>query len=351
MHRPSSLPAEFAPIADRVNHVREVVHGNEWAGSCPSCGGEVHRNGEWPDRCRFWPHSTRAGGKALAWCRSCGWKWTPKKEEKVDPAKIKAVADARAKAEAAHELAVKQARANVQKAKRWQVYYRHLLIEPKAQAAWMKALGVDEFYVLDLAKYWQLGCDMNHTFWMPNGDETMVSHKSNTLTVPLTDMDGKCINIKHRLTHPGADGVRYRQEYRGCGEAVFIANRTLMNHALYAIIAEGEKKAMVAWICANQEPTVQVFGMPLSPSLDLMKSITAEHIVYIPDPDAFDKQVLINRAIGVWARKDFRIVKLPDKLDDYIIAKKKTADWILSMFQLPTWFLSSKQGKKWSEYE
>jgi hypothetical protein len=250
-----------------------------------------------------------------------------------------------------HELAIKQARANVQKAKRWQVYYRKLLDEPKAQDAWMKALGVDEQHVLDLAKYWQLGCDLKHTFWMPNGDENMVSYQSNTLTIPLTDLDGKCINIKHRLTKPGPDGVRYRQEYRGCGEAVFIANRSLMNHAVYAIIAEGEKKAMVAWIAANQEPTFQVFGMPLSPSLSLMGSITAEHIVYIPDPDAFDKEVLINRAISVWARRDFRIVKLPDKLDDYILAEKKDAPWLLSMFHLPTWFQMSKQGKKWSEYK
>jgi hypothetical protein len=351
MHRASALPVEFAAIADRVHYVREVVHGSEWAGSCPSCGGEIHRNGEWPDRCRFWPHSTRAGGKPLAWCRSCGWKWTPKKEVKVDPAKLEEMKRAREKAEAEHERAQKQARAAVQREHKWEVYHNLLMNTIPAQDAWIAALGVDQFKFFEMAEYWKLGCSLKHEFWVPNGGERIVVHTSNTLTVPVTDLNGKCINIKHRLTKPGADGVRYRQEYRGTGEAVFIANRQLMNRGNWAVIAEGEKKAMVAWTLTGPNMKLQVFGMPASPSLKLMESIKAEHIVYIPDPDVFEKEMMINRAISVWARRDFRIVKLPDKLDDFIIANKPDPFWLLAMFKLPTWFESSRSGHKWSEYK
>ena len=351
MHRVSSLPPEFAEIADRVYYIQERVHGSEWSGSCPSCGGEIHQNGEWPDRCKFWPRSTKAGGKPLAWCRVCGWKWTLKKEVIVDPSKLEEMKKAREKAEAVHELAIKTARVRVQREKKWMVYHNLLAGIPKAEIAWQEALGIDGFQLDDLAKYWRLGASINHDFWTPNGDEKFVLHRSNTLTIPVTDLNGKCINIKHRLCKVGADGVRYRQEYRGTGEAIFIANRSLLNNGDWAIVAEGEKKAMVAFITTNLNERLQVFGMPLSPSLELLESIKANHIVYIPDPDAFEKEYTINRVIGAWARRDFRVVKLPNKLDDYILANKKDPFWLLAMFKLPTWFETSKHGGKWSEYK
>jgi hypothetical protein len=341
------LPAQFEAIADQVHWVHEVVHGFEWAGSCPECGGVIHQNGEWPDRLRLWPRS-RKTGKPLAWCRHCGWKWTPAKESKPNPALVAKLEAERLKAILEHTKAVERARNVVRVEKRWNVYHDVLIRNSGAMAVWATSLGLpDQNETRPWVDYWSLGCAMGRTFWMPNGNEQYKSFKSNTLTFPICDMDGKAINIKHRLMIPGPDEVRYRQEYRGTGEGVFIANRKLLNKGDWVILAEGDKKAMVTFITAANWD-IQVLGLPMTPSLDLLGSITAKHILYIPDPDAFDdgKKYVINRVISVFAQRDLRIAKLPDKVDDYIIANHKDKEWIKGMFLLPKW----KMEKPWSEY-
>jgi hypothetical protein len=94
---------------------------------------------------------------------------------------------------------------------------------------------------------------------------------------------------------------------------------------------------------------IQVYGLPMTPSLDLLGGITAKHILYIPDPDAFEdgKKYAINRVVSVFAQRDLRIIKLPEKIDDYIIKEHKDRKWIVEMFKLPRW-----SGKiLWSEYQ
>ena len=346
MRQHARVPIEFEAIADQLHYFHEVVHGFEYAAACVECGGTVHQNGDWPDRLRLWPRS-RKTGKPLAWCRHCGWKWTPKETFKPDPALIAKLEAERQKAIAEHEAAVKRARATVQREKKWQTYIGDLSDHPGAVAQWMDALGINDVVTAwKWFEYWQLGCDPSHTFWNMNGNEQFKSFKSPTLTVPLCDLNGKAINIKHRLLKIGEDGQKYRQEYRGTGEGIFIANRKLMNKADWVILAEGEKKAMVAYITADRTD-LQVFGLPITPSLELLGAINGKHILYIPDPDVFEdgKKYGINRVISVFAQRDLRIVKLPDKLDDLIIREKKSAEWLLGMWKLPRWTMEKKYNE------
>jgi hypothetical protein len=347
MRQRALLPIEFEGIADQVHWAHEVVHGFEWAGSCPQCGGVVHQNGEWPDRLRLWPKS-RKTGKPLAWCRHCGWKWTPAKESKPDPALVAKLEAERLRAIAEHAKAVQRARNVVRTEKKWEDYHKYLMWHSGAKKVWAESLGMPVEKAEEWFTYWRLGASLGHVFWRQNGNEQYVSFKSNTLTFPICDLDGKVINIKHRLMQPGEDGIRYRQEYRGTGEGVFIANRKLLNKGDWAILAEGDKKAMVTFITASNV-NIQVYGLPMTPSLDLLGGITAKHILYIPDPDAFEdgKKYAINRVVSVFAQRDLRIIKLPEKIDDYIIKEHKDRKWIVEMFKLPRW-----SGKiLWSEYQ
>jgi DNA primase len=53
-------------LASKRTNLKKVAstHGGEWAGACPSCGGN--------DRFRVWPNEN--AGKGGYWCRSCGMK-------------------------------------------------------------------------------------------------------------------------------------------------------------------------------------------------------------------------------------------------------------------------------------
>lgn len=337
MRRQSNLPAEFEFLSGKVHYVHEVVAGTEWASSCPSCGGEIHRNGEWPDRFRMWPKSKH--GTPLGWCRHCNAKFTPKQEFKPDPALLEKLRLEREKADAEHIAAVKKARIIVQREKKWEVYNFNLLKNISANLRWCEVLGVNEANIDQYTSYWKLGCDPHHTFWNMNGNEQFKSFVSPTLTFPLCDLNGKAINIKHRLLKIGPDGLRYRQEYRGTGEGIFIANRGLMNKADWVILAEGEKKAMVSYICVGGNTKLQIFGLPMTPSLELLGAINGKHILYIPDPDVFEdgKRMAMNRVMSVFAQRDLHIVRLPAKLDDYIIDNHKDSAWLLAMWKLPKW--------------
>lgn len=64
--RESPLPPQWACLTGKVHHVQQHSP-TEYSASCPKCGGDVHHNGEWPDRCRLF-----ADEHPRLWCRHCG---------------------------------------------------------------------------------------------------------------------------------------------------------------------------------------------------------------------------------------------------------------------------------------
>jgi hypothetical protein len=72
------LPPEFAALEGKVAFSRQITP-NEFHGSCPNCGGEIHENGSLPDRFIMWIYSRR--GTPFGLCRKCSYKWSPDKAD------------------------------------------------------------------------------------------------------------------------------------------------------------------------------------------------------------------------------------------------------------------------------
>ncbi len=301
----SPLPLEFSLLSGKVHYVRERVRGKEWSSSCPNCGGEPHPNGELPDRFRMW--TVGKIGKPFGWCRVCNYKWFNDKDVKPDPEKIeqwrkeRIEYETRIKEEA--ELAIK----NLTDVHKWEEYYSWLKVDKVASAYWRGAGIQDEYWWGE----WKLGYDPMHSFWF-DSDNGWVEHKTPTATIAVRDITGRIINIKHRLLNP-FQGVKYRMEYRTHIEPIFISNLELKNPE-FVIKCEGEKKAAVTWLTLDSMK-VQAYGLPKSPSDEMLESIKAKVIIDILDPDV----KVSERVKNIYKDVDYRVLRLPSKIDDMIL--------------------------------
>lgn len=306
--RESPLPPEFAELFGKVHYVRERIRGKEWSSSCPACGGVPHKHGEFPDRFRMW---TKAKiGKPFGWCRACNYKWTSEKDYRPDPAKIEEWRQQRL----AEEIRIKEEAEKAIKlltdVKKWEEYYSWLTRDKIAAAYWKGAGIEDEFWWGE----WKLGFDPMHSFLFDGGERGWVEHKTPTATIAMRDPIKRIINIKHRLLNP-FDGIKYRMEYSTGIEPIFIANLDI-EKAEYVLKCEGEKKSAVTWLTLDN-PKIQAYGLPKSPSLDMLESIKGKVVIDILDPDIKPRD--IERTKEAYVGIDYRIVQLPDKIDDMIL--------------------------------
>lgn len=304
--RESSLPPEFMPLLGKVHYVRERIRGKEWSSSCPACGGTMHKHGEFPDRFRMWVKGK--AGIPFGWCRACDYKWYPERDFKPDPAKIEAWRQERLAEERRIKEEAEQAIKLLTDVKKWEQYYSWLVADKIAGDYWRKAGITDEFWWNE----WHLGYDPSHSFWFDTG-EGWVEHVTPTATIAVRDITGRIVNIKHRLINP-FEGVKYRMEYRTNTEPVFIAN--LDNKPEFTVICEGEKKAAVTWLTIDSTK-VQAYGLPKNPSDDMLKAIKTKRVIDILDPDVKNKD--IERKREVFSDTDYRIIRLPRKIDDMIL--------------------------------
>jgi hypothetical protein len=308
--RTDILPPEFSDLNGKVNYVRERVRGSEWSSSCPNCGGEPHKGGELPDRFRMWVKNK--GGFTFGWCRACGYKWTPRVDFKPDPKQVEEWRLERLAREERIKEEAEQAIKLLTDKHAWQYYYESLLDCNEAKDMWSQAGIVNPFWWGE----WQLGYDPQHLFYFDTGSGWQ-EHTTPTLTIPERDMSGRIINIKHRLLNP-FDGVKYRMEYKTGIEPVFISNLddgkpakdTKVN-----IICEGEKKAAVTFITLDMV-NIQVYGLPKSPSDEMLKQIDGR-VIQILDPDVSPSP----RIAEIYNDRDYRIVRLPEKVDDWILSR------------------------------
>jgi hypothetical protein len=304
----SPLPPEFIELSGKVHYVRERIRGKEWSSSCPQCGGQPHQNGELPDRFRMW---TKAKiGKPFGWCRACSYKWTSEKDYKPDPARLEEWRLQRIEHETRIKEEAEQAIKNLTEVHKWEKYYSWLLSDKIASAYWTGAGIPDEFWWNE----WKLGFDPAHSFWYDTG-EGWKEHVTPTATIAARDITKRIINIKHRLLNPLPDGTKYRMEYKTGVEPLFISNLDL-DKADYVIKCEGEKKAAVTFLTLDN-PKIQVFGMPVSPSDDLLQLIKGKVIIDILDPNMKEWQEV--RLQEAYKDIDYRVLRLPMKIDDMIL--------------------------------
>ena len=79
---------------------------------------------------------------------------------------------------------------------------------PLGRSEWIAAGILDEFWLNE----WQLGFDPEHEFWYDWGVWT--KHITPTMTIPVRNMQGEIINIKHRALNPfmQSNSNRYRMD-------------------------------------------------------------------------------------------------------------------------------------------
>lgn len=318
--RQSSLHPEFIELDGKVNYIVERIRGKEWSSSCPNCGGTPHQNGALPDRFRMFTKAHSKRGISIGWCRACGYKWTSAKDYNPDPARIEAWRKEQIEYHERRKAESETALSHLRDENKWIVYYERLLDNYQAQGYWRSA-GIDDEYYWH---YWGLGYDPRHEFWFDTKDGWR-QHITETATMAVRNLKGEIVNIKHRLLEPFGD-TKYRMEYTTHIEPLCVAN---LDNLIcdFALICEGEKKNYVGWSLLDNL-NVQSYGLPMAPSDEMLKSLPFKTAVYIPDPDALEERTNksgktlpppANRVIEALTGRDVRVLRLTDKLDDWIL--------------------------------
>lgn len=315
-------PAEFSILHLYGEFIGAGI--NEWHGPCPKCGGTD----------RFVIFTDKQFPHWNFFCRSChpenGWidEWWPalKENRPISPAEYTAMKltqveqqkiDLQAQIDKAQLLI-----SELNHAETWLQYHAQLTDESRELwASW----GVPDFF----QEYWQLGYDPNHTIYTSG-----MSYSTATMTIPIFEAKTwNVLNIRHRLLNPQKPGDKYRPERSGLPAALFVAEPDLAI-ANRTILVEGEKKAMVTFVTADN-PDLQVVGIPgKNPSDELIKKLENCDPLYIClDPDARRESYELSKKIG---KSQCRIIELPDKIDDLIIKNQLTKYWINNVLRQAT---------------
>lgn len=308
-------PGEFGIIG--LHGKFDKAGANEWHGPCPRCGGQD----------RFVIFTDREYPSWNWFCRQChpdpAWidELNPRLkgiEHDITPAE-RAERAARMAFEAEQRLAAEIERAKLalqglQEARAWLRYHDQLTEE--ARRRW-DSWGIPEFW----QDYWKLGYDPDRVIYAGNTE-----WHTPTMTIPIFEPGWNCVNVRHRLLKPPKPGDKYRPDRSGLPAAFFIADpdRPLEGKTL---LVEGEKKAMVSYITAD-DPAMHVIGIPGKNPKDSMVAMLKDcDPVYIClDTDARQESRALANNIG---KDRARIIELPGKIDDLIINHKLDRRWIM----------------------
>lgn len=305
--REDYLPAEFLPLNGRVHYVRRRGR-NEWSSSCPECGGEPHKGGEFPDRFRMWPVSKH--GKPMGWCRHCNYIWTPQNERKPTREELEAWRLEQIRIETERKKAAERALELLNNQKLWERYYQQTTVESRAI---VQGWGLSESW----QEYLRIGYDPSYTVW--HGE---TSYQSPSISIPVWSAENRVKNIKMRVLQNRDDGDRYRNVYK-TGESYLYVPMHDVPLCGKGILFEGEKKAAVA------EAHMQSFFRCMAvqskrPDPAIFDEMREMELIYLwPDPDAFQREKNGSRAIDYWVhhlgKERVRIVQCPVKVDDGIV--------------------------------
>jgi hypothetical protein len=298
------LPPEWKCLEGKVSFV--CKHSNvEYSSSCPKCGGAVHADGSYPDRCRLF-----VDGHPTMWCRRCKTVSYPDqfgddRYGRPSPQEIEAWRQKRIVEEEGRRQKAEQSLAFLRSSRIWERYHRALVAGGRD---YWRTRGIPD----SLQNWWKLGWQDEYV--LHRNDEDYMGQSA---TIPLFDNAWQVMNIKHRLLYFPDNIGKYRYEIHGQGQPLFLANPDVkISGQVYAI--EGEIKAMVTWMTLDDKNAC-VVGMPgCTPNQDIIAQIGgAERVTLVLDPGAEESAVKIAKEIGV---KKCRVLIPPVKIDDGILA-------------------------------
>jgi len=304
MPRESRLPPEWKCLEGVVSYVQRVSD-TEFSSSCPSCGGEPHPTGEWPDRCRLFVD----GNHPRLWCRRCNLvaypdqfgddSWT-----RPDPAQIQRWREEQRRREDARRRSAERALENLRDNRVWERY--HEALGTVGRNYWLRR-GIPEFW----QDWWQLGWRDRWNIRTNDG-----WHTTPSASIPLFDAAGDVLDIKHRLVNPAPGRGKYRYELGGQGNPPFLVDRE-KEVAGDVIAVEGEIKAMVVAVTLD-DPKAVILGMPgLTPGEKTLSALAeAEHITLVTDPGSRKQTWELVKQLG---RERCSVLIPPLKIDDGIL--------------------------------
>jgi hypothetical protein len=292
--------------------------GGEWRGCCPIHGGDnetgfvVYQSGGK----QKWHCFTRdcGGGDAIDFVMAHRRLSFPDAvkylggDDLIDPVEIARIALERSRRQQeALEEQIKLAQsalADLRAADAHLQYHANLDAHGNARDLWRKR-GVPDYW----QDHWQLGYRPSYKIHTKSGWWT-----TPTLTIPIYGQDRELLNIRHRLLNPFSQHDKYRPERAGLGAMPFVADPDTWFDIDRVLIVEGEIKAMVAYLCADDND-LQVIGIPGKSSIRNVQEWLSGHTVYILlDPDAREQAMDFARDIGA------RFMQLPMKIDDAVLA-------------------------------
>lgn len=315
--RPDTLPPEFQPIAHLVDFVHRKSH-NEFCGSCPQCRGEVHKNGDPPDR--FVMFIVGRYGDPLGFCRKCGYRWTNKSRlpsrEDVEQWRQYQIGVEKSRIEAAQRSIE-----ILQSDKAWENFYAQ---NNDYSREMFRGWGIEAFWVEKL----RLGLIPDYT--VKSGEEF---YHSPALTIPIWGAGSKVQNVKLRVTNPRHDRDRYRNLYP-MGQSFLFIPRHEEPMTGIAILVEGEKKSIVLEQTLD-DPKLRVIGLQTkTPAPELFSQLKNFDTIYVwLDPDANQKEnkskeSAVEYVTRLSGKERVRIVDCSVKLDDGIIQGLKPRQYL-----------------------
>lgn len=321
MRQEVQLPPEWACLTGRVRYVQQHSP-TEFSSSCPKCGGDVHPDGAWPDRCRLF-----ADEHPTLFCRRCGLvgfpdqygdnAYTPPSAQELERFRLERIA-----VEEARKRSAERALAMLQDQRLWERYYSQA---GETGRAYWRRRGIADCW----QDVWMLGYIEQREFYVDSAP-----YYTSTATIPLFAQGGDVVNVKHRLIEPPHHGKdKYRYEIAGQPAPMFLCDpdATLTGHV---IAIEGEIKAAVTFAVLDDSKVTMV-GLPgVNPSPEIISQLSqAERVTFILDPGT-DRQVIsLAKQIGV--KKCWRI-PMQRKIDDSLIEIKATSYDVKRLLQTAT---------------
>jgi hypothetical protein len=308
------LPSEFSELYGHVQYVQRKS-AEEYSSTCPKCGGNIHRDGELPDRFVLLMPSRAKAGIPFGWCRICGYRWWPgqKDNKPIDPETIRLLQEQAREAEEKRNAEKQKKLQEFSTAELWNELHRRM---GEQQRQWWRDAGVPD----DWQDYLRLGYTPDKAY--------NVLHElrhSPAYTIPYFGYKFAFKTMQYRLCDPYNPNDRYRFE-QGLGTASYMTTPSLKIKD-QVVICEGAKKGMVVKIHAEDNTVLAVPSKVDWKSCGILEQIKDCGRVYILfDPDCYEQPPDANkdwkpqpvefaREIG----KNARIMDCPVKIDDAFI--------------------------------
>jgi hypothetical protein len=272
--------------------LKKVGH-DEWAGSCPWCGGK-DRYHSW-ERGNYWCRPSPEEGH----CGRKGWVDDLAGAKRPSPADLMEMRVRTLERQQKDQEKRLQAVESMAHNKDHLAYHKAAGVTPGALDWWLaQGVNMESFYSYSLG--FCLCC--------PTDVEGRASY-----TIPVTGAGGELLNIRHRLKGANS-GDKYRPHMAGLGLQLF--NASVLSENGRVALVEGCRKAIVV---GQVFPTVAQMGKEGFDEAWL--PMFRGHDVFVAlDPDAKVQAWRLGKMLSQAGAEKVRVANLPMKPDDMLVA-------------------------------